>query len=145
MEEVRRAAASASLDDTVMAFADGYETFVGEKGVTLSGGQKQRTAIARMLTQKTPIMIFDDSLSAVDAETDAKIRKALSTDLGSATVFLISHRIATLMNSDLIIVLDKGRIVEMGNHASLMEIENGIYRRIYNVQMSDPDGEGASA
>jgi ATP-binding cassette subfamily B protein len=145
MEEVRCAATSASLDDTVMAFADGYETFVGEKGVTLSGGQKQRTAIARMLTQKTPIMIFDDSLSAVDAETDAKIRKALSTDLGSATVFLISHRIATLMNSDLIIVLDKGRIVEMGNHASLMEIENGIYRRIYNVQMSDPDGEGASA
>ena len=145
MEEVRCAATSASLDDTVMAFADGYETFVGEKGVTLSGGQKQRTAIARMLTQKTPIMIFDDSLSAVDAETDAKIRKALSTDLGSATVFLISHRIATLMNSDLIIVLDKGRIIEMGNHASLMETENGIYRRIYNVQMSDPDGEGASA
>ena len=143
MEEVRRAAVTASLDDTVMAFADGYETFVGEKGVTLSGGQKQRTAIARMLTQKTPIMVFDDSLSAVDAETDAKIRNALGTDLGNATVFLISHRTATLMNSDLIIVLDKGRIAEMGNHDSLMAKENGIYRRIYTLQMSDPDGDVA--
>lgn len=139
MEEVRQAAVVASLDETVMSFADGYDTFVGEKGVTLSGGQKQRTAIARMLTQKTPIMIFDDSLSAVDAETDAKIRQALSTGVGSATVFLISHRTATLMNSDLIIVLDKGKIAEMGDHKSLMELENGIYRRIYNVQMSDPD------
>ncbi len=139
MEEVRQSAAVASLDDTVMSFAEGYDTFVGEKGVTLSGGQKQRTAIARMLTQKTPIMIFDDSLSAVDAETDAKIRQALSKGVGSATVFLISHRTATLMNSDLIIVLDRGRIAEMGDHKSLMEKENGIYRRIYNVQMSDPD------
>lgn len=148
MEEVRRAAAVASLDDTVMSFAEGYDTFVGEKGVTLSGGQKQRTAIARMLTQNTPIMVFDDSLSAVDAETDAKIRQALSTGLGSSTVFLISHRTATLMNSDLIIVLDKGRIAEMGNHKSLMEREDGIYRRIYTAQMSDPDGEdgeGATA
>lgn len=141
MDEVRQAAAVASLDETVMSFAEGYDTFVGEKGVTLSGGQKQRTAIARMLTQKTPIMIFDDSLSAVDAETDAKIRQALSDGVGSATVFLISHRTATLMNSDLIIVLDKGRIAEMGDHKSLMEKENGIYRRIFNVQMSDPDGE----
>ena len=141
MDEVRNAAVTASLDETVMSFSDGYDTFVGEKGVTLSGGQKQRTAIARLLTQKTPIMIFDDSLSAVDAETDAKIRSALSTGVGNATVFLISHRTATLMNSDLIIVLDKGRIAEMGDHKSLMEKENGIYRRIYNLQMSDPDAD----
>jgi ATP-binding cassette subfamily B protein len=94
-----------------------------------------------MLTQNTPIMVFDDSLSAVDAETDAKIRQALNTGLGSSTVFLISHRTATLMNSDLIIVLDKGRIAEMGDHATLMSMENGIYRRIYTAQMSDPDGE----
>ena len=141
MDEVRNAAVTASLDETVMSFTEGYDTFVGEKGVTLSGGQKQRTAIARLLTQKTPIMIFDDSLSAVDAETDAKIRSALSTGVGNATVFLISHRTATLMNSDLIIVLDKGRIAEMGDHKSLMEKENGIYRRIYNLQMSDPDAD----
>lgn len=141
MELVRSAAAIASLDDTVMSFAEGYDTFVGERGVTLSGGQKQRAAIARMLTQKTPIMVFDDSLSAVDAETDAKIRNALSTNLGDSTVFLISHRTATLMNADLIIVLDKGRIAEMGDHNALMSIEDGIYKRIYDIQMSDPDSE----
>lgn len=141
MELVRSAAAIASLDDTVMSFAEGYDTFVGERGVTLSGGQKQRAAIARMLTQKTPIMVFDDSLSAVDAETDANIRNALSTNLGDSTVFLISHRTATLMNADLIIVLDKGRIAEMGDHNALMSIEDGIYKRIYDIQMSDPDSE----
>ncbi len=139
MEEVRSAAAIACLDETVMSFADGYDTFVGEKGVTLSGGQKQRAAIARMLTQKAPIMIFDDSLSAVDAETDSKIRNALSTNLGDSTVFIISHRTATIMNADLIIVLDHGRIAEMGNHEALMQKENGIYNRIYTIQMSDPD------
>lgn len=139
LDEVRASAKIASLDDTVLAFASGYDTFVGERGVTLSGGQKQRAAIARMLTQKTPIMVFDDSLSAVDAETDAKIRSALNDNLGSSTVFIISHRTATLMNADLIIVLDHGRIAEMGDHRSLMEIENGIYKRIYEIQTSDPD------
>ena len=141
IDAVREAASIASLDDTVTAFADGYDTFVGERGVTLSGGQKQRAAIARMLTQKTPIMIFDDSLSAVDAETDAKIRAALSENLSDSTVFLISHRTVTLMSADLIIVLDKGRIAEMGNHEELMSIENGIYKRIYDIQTSDPDLE----
>ncbi len=139
MEEVREAAAIACLDETVMSFADGYDTFVGEKGVTLSGGQKQRAAIARMLTQNAPIMVFDDSLSAVDAETDAKIREALSTNLGQSTVFIISHRTATIMNSDLIIVLDHGEIAEMGDHDTLMQKEDGIYKKIYTIQMSDPD------
>ncbi len=141
LEHVRSAAAIASLDETVMSFADGYDTFVGERGVTLSGGQKQRAAIARMLTQDAPIMIFDDSLSAVDAETDAKIRAALNENLGDSTVFLISHRTATLMNSDLIIVLEHGRIAEMGDHNTLMGKEDGIYKRIFNIQMSDPDKE----
>lgn len=141
LDDVRHAANVASLDETVMSFTEGYDTFVGEKGVTLSGGQKQRAAIARMLTQKTPIMVFDDSMSALDAETDAKIRAALKENLNSSTVFLISHRTATLMNSDLIIVLDKGRIAEMGTHDELMSRENGIYAKIYNIQMSDPDSE----
>ena len=141
LEEVRRAAEIASLDQTVMSFADGYDTFVGERGVTLSGGQKQRAAIARMLMQKTPIMIFDDSLSAVDAETDAKIRAALHENLGTSTVFLISHRTATLMNADLILVLDHGRIIESGSHSELMAKANGIYRRVYDIQMSDPDAQ----
>ena len=139
LSEIREAAAVACLDDTVTSFTDGYDTFVGERGVTLSGGQKQRAAIARMLTQKAPIMVFDDSLSAVDAETDAKIRAALKDNLGDSTVFLISHRTATLMDADLILVLDKGTIAESGTHQELMARERGIYRRIFDIQMSDPD------
>ena len=119
MDEIREAASAACLDDTIMNFTQGYETFVGERGVTLSGGQKQRAAIARMLTQKTPIMVFDDSLSAVDTQTDVKIRKALEERFGSSSVILISHRITTLMKADKIIVLDKGRIVEQGTHDEL--------------------------
>lgn len=151
MGEIREASAIACLDDTVTGFSEGYDTFVGERGVTLSGGQKQRAAIARMLTEKTPIMIFDDSLSAVDAETDAAIRAGLDRQLGGATVFLISHRTSTLMNSDLILVLDRGRIAEMGRHDELMAIDGGIYRRIYDIQTSSPDyeaeniGEGVTA
>ncbi len=141
LEDVREAAKVACLDKTVSSFVEGYNTFVGERGVTLSGGQKQRTAIARMLTEKAPIMVFDDSLSAVDAETDAKIRKALETSLGDSTVFLISHRTATLMNADLIIVLENGEIRESGKHEELMQIENGIYKKIYDIQMSCPDDE----
>ena len=133
MDAVRSAAAAASLDDTVMGFAQGYETMVGERGVTLSGGQKQRAAIARMLTNDTPIMIFDDSLSAVDTETDAKIRRAISQRFGKASVILISHRITTLSAADKIIVLDRGRIVEEGTHEQL-KTAGGIYQKIYETQ-----------
>ena len=133
MDAVRSAAAAASLDDTVIGFAQGYDTMVGERGVTLSGGQKQRAAIARMLTNDTPIMIFDDSLSAVDTETDAKIRRAISQRFGKASVILISHRITTLSAADKIIVLDRGRIVEEGTHEQL-KTAGGIYQKIYETQ-----------
>lgn len=96
------------MDEAITEFPEGYETVVGERGVTLSGGQKQRVAIARMLVQEAPIMIFDDSLSAVDAETDTKIRTALRKNLGKSTVILISHRVTTLMQADRILVLDNG-------------------------------------
>ncbi|MBR5342965.1 MAG: ABC transporter ATP-binding protein, partial [Oscillospiraceae bacterium] len=132
-EEVREAARAACLDETIEGFAKGYETFVGERGVTLSGGQKQRAAIARTLTQRTPIMIFDDSLSAVDTETDAKIRAELQKRFGTASVILISHRITTLSRADQIIVLDKGRIVEHGSHDEL-KAAGGIYQKIYEIQ-----------
>ncbi|MBQ6716794.1 MAG: ABC transporter ATP-binding protein [Clostridia bacterium] len=133
LTDIREAARAACLDETIEGFTKGYETFVGERGVTLSGGQKQRAAIARMLTQHTPIMIFDDSLSAVDAETDAKIRKALEARFGSASIILISHRITTLSKADQIIVLDKGRIVEMGTPEQL-EKAGGLYQKIYEIQ-----------
>lgn len=135
MEEIRQAAAIACVDGAVMDFSKGYDTLVGERGVTLSGGQKQRTAIARMLMQNTPIMVFDDSLSAVDAETDAKIRQALRSKLSKATVILIAHRVTTLMEADCIMVLDKGKVAEIGSHEELME-KQGIYRKIYDMQMT---------
>ena len=133
MNAIRAAAGAAALDETITSFAQGYETMVGERGVTLSGGQKQRTAIARVLTQETPIMIFDDSLSAVDTQTDAKIRHAISQKFGKASVILISHRITTLSAADKIIVLDRGRIVEEGTHEEL-KTSGGIYQKIYETQ-----------
>ena len=141
--DVLRASAAAALDHAVSHFKDGYQTFVGERGVTLSGGQKHRTAIAQMLVRNAPIMIFDDSLSAVDAETDAKIRNALKQSTGDSTVILIAHRITTLMNADLIVVLEDGKVAEMGNHTQLME-RNGIYRKIHDLQSRDM-GEEAQA
>ena len=133
MERIRDAARAAALDETVVSFAQGYDTMVGERGVTLSGGQKQRTAIARMLTQNVPIMIFDDSLSAVDTETDAKIRHAISQRFGKASVILISHRITTLSAADKILVLDHGRIAEEGTH-DVLKSAGGIYQKIYESQ-----------
>ena len=131
--ELRAAAHTACLDSAVEGFPSGYDTFVGERGVTLSGGQKQRAAIARTLVQDTPILIFDDSLSAVDTETDATIRARLAEREGRATTLLISHRTATLMHTDRIVVLDRGRVAEIGTHEELLA-KNGIYRRIYEIQ-----------
>lgn len=138
MEKIRRAAQIACIDEAVMNFPDGYETLVGERGVTLSGGQRQRVAIARMLLQDAPILVFDDSLSAVDSQTDSLIRRALSDHMKEATVILISHRITTLMGADQILVLNHGRIEETGSHQELIR-RDGIYRRIYDIQMSQDD------
>ncbi len=132
-EKVRLAAKVASLDHAIEHFQEGYQTYVGERGVTLSGGQKQRTAIAQMLISQPPIMVFDDSLSAVDAETDAKIRNALKENVGDSTVILIAQRITTLMNADLILVMDNGKIIERGTHDELIQ-QDGIYKKIYDLQ-----------
>ncbi len=132
-EDVRTAAGIASMDETILSFKDGYKTMVGERGMTLSGGQKQRTAIAQMLVRKSPVMIFDDSLSAVDAETDQQIRKALRENTGGSTVILISHRIPTLMHADQIFVFENGRVREQGNHESLMA-QKGLYHKICLLQ-----------
>lgn len=138
LDEVRHAARIACVDNAVDDFANGYDTIVGERGVTLSGGQKQRVAIARMLMQQAPIMVFDDSLSAVDSETDAQIRAALKENLGKSTVILISHRITTLMQADRILVLNDGEMAELGTHEELIH-HNGIYKSIYDIQMSSDD------
>ena len=133
MESIKCAADAACLTETINSFVKGYDTPVGERGVTLSGGQKQRVAIARILTQHTPVMIFDDSLSAVDTETDAKIRSSLEKRFGSASIIIISHRISTLSKADKIIVLDNGTIAQSGTHEELISKE-GIYRAIYDIQ-----------
>ena len=138
MEEIRQAARIACIDEAIMNFPDGYDTMVGERGVTLSGGQRQRVAIARMLLQKAPVMVFYDSLSAVDSETDSMIRRALKERIKDTAVILISHRITTLMGADRIMVLREGQMEEMGTHAQLVQ-RHGIYQQIYEIQMSGDD------
>ena len=138
MERIVAATKAACIHDSIMEFPDKYDTMVGERGVTLSGGQKQRVAIARMLLQNAPVMVFDDALSAVDPETDAKIRAALKERMARSTVILISHRVTTLMQADRILVLDGGRVADIGTHAELIA-RPGIYREIYDIQMSSDD------
>jgi len=132
-EEVEAAARIAAIHDTVLTFPQGYDTLVGEKGVTLSGGQKQRVAIARTLLKDPGLLILDDSTSSVDTETEAEIRAAMERLRQGRTTFIIAHRIQSIMDADLILVLDHGHIVQRGVHEELMQ-EEGIYRRIYEMQ-----------
>jgi ATP-binding cassette subfamily B protein len=131
--EIFEAARTASAHDFIQEFENGYDTLVGERGVTLSGGQKQRIAIARTLLKENDILIFDDSLSAVDTETDAAIREALKERKKGVTTFIVSHRLTTLAEADFIVVLDKGKVAQMGPHSQLIH-EDGLYRRIYQIQ-----------
>lgn len=132
-DKIYKAATIASLHDDINNFEAGYKTIVGERGVTLSGGQKQRVAIARMLLDSKPVLIFDDSLSAVDTETDIQIRRALNNYWKDTTVFIITHRITTAMEADNIIVLDKGEIVEMGTHQELLQNKK-LYNELWDIQ-----------
>ncbi len=132
-DEIFQSARIASVHDVINEFENGYETIVGERGVTLSGGQKQRVAIARTILRDSDVLIFDDSLSAVDTHTDAKIRKALKERREGVTTFIISHRISTLMEADRILVLEDGHIEQQGSHDELLAQE-GLYKRIWNIQ-----------
>ena len=134
VEEIEQAARAAAIHDVILSFPDGYNTLVGEKGVTLSGGQKQRVTIARTLLKNPRILILDDSTSSVDMETEAEIRAALNRLMENRTTFIIAHRIQSVMNADLILVLDKGEVVQMGTHAELVTQKDGMYRRIYEIQ-----------
>jgi len=133
-EEVERAAKAAAIHDVILTFPDGYNTLVGEKGVTLSGGQKQRVTIARTLLKNPRILILDDSTSSVDTETEASIRDALNQLMENRTTFIIAHRIQSVMIADLILVLDKGEVIQTGTHEELVSQRDGMYRRIYDIQ-----------
>jgi ATP-binding cassette subfamily B protein len=132
-EEVEEAAKAAAVHESIMTFPDKYNTIVGEKGVTLSGGQKQRVAIARTIIKNPRILIFDDATSSVDLETEAEIRQALENLMENRTTFIIAHRIQSVEHADLIVVLDKGRIIQSGTHDELLAQE-GVYRKIYDIQ-----------
>lgn len=140
--QVIEAAKAASVHRVIKEFDMGYKTLVGEKGVTLSGGQKQRIAIARTIINKAPILIFDDSLSAVDTETDASIRRALKELSGGLTTFIITHRVATAEAADQIVVLQDGKVAQMGTHTQLVK-EEGLYARIVEIQGRMIEGEAA--
>jgi ATP-binding cassette subfamily B protein len=133
-EEVERAARASAIHDVILGFPDGYNTLVGEKGVTLSGGQKQRVTIARTLLKNPRILILDDSTSSIDTETEASIREALNELMENRTTFIIAHRIQSVMVADSILVLDKGAVIQMGTHEELLAQADGMYRRIYDIQ-----------
>jgi ATP-binding cassette, subfamily B, bacterial len=132
-EEVYEAANAAAVHEVIMEFPDGYETMVGERGVTLSGGQKQRVTLARTLLKNPKILILDDATSSVDTETESHIRDELKRLMADCTSFVIAHRIQTVMYADLILVMDDGRIVQMGTHDELIK-QDGIYKRTYDIQ-----------
>ena len=138
MDDVVRAAKAAQLHGFIEGLPDGYDTWVGERGVTLSGGQRQRLAIARTILLDTPILVLDDSTSSVDTATEAQIHRAMAEVMRDRTSFIIAHRLSTVRSADLVLVLDQGRVVEQGAHDDLMRM-NGFYRRIHDLQLRPAD------
>jgi len=135
-EEIVAAAQSARAHDFIMEFSDGYDTLVGERGMTLSGGQRQRVAIARALLMDPRILILDDSTSSVDTETEYLIQQALQTLMKGRTTFVIAQRLQTVLNANQILVLDRGRVAEQGTHEELLA-RGGLYKEIYDLQLKD--------
>ena len=133
--EIEAAARAASIHDTILSFEQGYGTIIGERGITLSGGQRQRVAIARAVLKRPPLLILDDAMSAIDAETESLILNALRERRGRATTLVIAHRLSTLAHADRVIVLDHGRIIQSGTHAEL-STQAGLYRRLWEIQTS---------
>jgi len=133
LTEIEEAARAASVHENILSFSKGYDTMVGERGVTLSGGQKQRIAIARTLLKNPRILIMDDATSSVDADTESDIQASLKNLMLNRTTFIIAHRIQTIQDADLILVMDQGRIIQSGTHQELSNQE-GLYQKIFKIQ-----------
>jgi len=132
-EQIMEAAKAAYIHDDIMLMPDGYDTQVGERGVKLSGGQKQRIAIARAILRRSPIIILDEATASVDVETERKIQRAIATLTGQKTIIAVAHRLSTIRNADLILVIEDGKIAEKGTHAELVK-QDGIYARMNRIQ-----------
>ena len=132
--ELDEAIESAHLQEMIADLPDGLDTLLGERGMTLSGGQRQRVAIARAMIKNTPIVILDEATSALDNKSEAIVQKALDNLIKNKTVFVIAHRLSTIKNADRIAVINEGELVELGNHDELMNIENGQYKALYEMQ-----------
>jgi ATP-binding cassette subfamily B protein len=137
-EAVREAASAAQADEFIARLDQGYDTMVGERGITLSGGQRQRIAIARAILKDAPILLLDEATSALDAESETLVQRALDRLMQNRTTLVIAHRLATVLKADRILVLDNGQIVEEGTHRSLVA-RNGIYARLARLQFHDMD------
>jgi ATP-binding cassette subfamily B protein len=137
-EEVRHAATLAAADGFIRAMPQGYDTAIGERGVTLSGGQRQRLAIARAILKDAPILLLDEATSALDAESERKVQTALDRLMEGRTTLVIAHRLATVRSADRILVMDEGQIVEEGTHEALLAA-GGLYARLARLQFTDPD------
>jgi len=140
-EMIDKAVKMAYLDDFVTSLKDGLNTQIGERGILLSGGQKQRVAIARAFLKDAPIIILDEATSALDNKAEAVVQKAIDNLMKDKTVFVIAHRLSTIQNSDKIVVINQGKIVEIGNHEELLSIENGAYKTLYNMQFKKQEAK----
>ena len=138
-DSLKEAVKNAHLDDFIRTLKNGLDTELGERGLTLSGGQRQRVAIARAFIRQAPIVILDEATSALDNKSEAVVQKALDNLMKNRTVFVIAHRLSTVVNADKIVVLNEGHIVEEGTHEELLKLPNGAYASLYNAQFKKKD------
>ena len=138
-EDIQKVVKMAHLEDFVSTLEKGLDTYVGERGTTLSGGQRQRVAIARAMIKDAPIVILDEATSALDNESEAVVQKALDNLIQNKTVFVIAHRLSTIKNADRIAVINEGELAELGTHDELMQINNGKYKHLYEMQFKNQE------
>jgi subfamily B ATP-binding cassette protein MsbA len=134
-EEIEAAAHAANAHDFIMAMADGYATAIGERGQRLSGGQRQRLAIARAILKDSPILVLDEATSALDSESELLVQEALANLMRDRTSFVIAHRLSTIRRADAIVVMERGRVVELGRHEELLARRQGVYARLHDLQL----------